>query len=52
MPKKFEKKFISYCEKQNLEVNHNQITVIKKLEDYYNSDFKSFFFKIIFQTKI
>ena len=42
MPKKFEKKFISYCENQNLEVNHNQITVIKKLEDYHNNNYKSF----------
>ena len=33
MPKKFEKEFISYCENQNLEVNPNQIKVIKKLED-------------------
>ena len=32
MPKKFEKEFISYCESQNLEVNRNQIKVIKKLE--------------------
>ena len=31
MPKKFEKEFISYCENQDLEVNSNQITVIKKL---------------------
>ena len=37
MPKKFEKEFISYCENQNLEVNPNQIKVIKKLEDYHNS---------------
>ena len=35
MPKKFEKEFISYCENQNLEVNPNQIKVIKKLEDYH-----------------
>ena len=45
MPKKFEKEFISYCENQNLEVNPNQIKVIKKLEDYYNSNYKSFFSK-------
>ena len=36
MPKKFEKEFISYCENRDLEVNSNQITVIKKLEDYYH----------------
>jgi len=46
MPKKFEKEFISYCENQDLEVNHNQITVIKKLEEYYHTNFKSFFSKL------
>ena len=43
MAKKFEKEFISYCEIENLEVNPNQIKVIKKLEDYHNSNYKSFF---------
>ena len=43
MPKKFEKEFISYCENQDLEVNPNQITVIKKLEDYLYNNYKSFF---------
>ena len=33
MPKKFIKDFISYCENQDLEVNPNQITVIKKLSN-------------------
>ena len=51
MPKKFEKEFISYCENQNLEVNHNQIKVIKKLEDYDNSNFKSFFSKLFSKQK-
>ena len=46
MPKKFEKEFISYCENQDLEVNSNQITVIKKLEDYYHINYKSFFSKL------
>ena len=35
MLKSFEKNFISYCENQNLEINKNQIAVIKKLEQYY-----------------
>ena len=30
MPKSFEKEFISFCEDQDLEVNINQINVIKK----------------------
>jgi len=51
MPKKFEKEFISYCENQNLEVNPNQIKVIKKLEDYYNSNYKSFFSKFFSKQK-
>ena len=46
MPKTFEKDFISYCNNQELEVNPNQITVIKKLEQYYKSNFKSFFSKL------
>ena len=45
MPKSFEKEFISFCENQDLEVNANQIAVIKKLELYYHNNFKSFFFK-------
>ncbi len=46
MPKKFEKQFISYCENQDLEVNSNQITVIKKLENYHHTNYKSFFSKL------
>ena len=38
MPKKFEKEFISYCDNKDLEVNPNQLSVIKKLEDYYYSN--------------
>ena len=52
MPKKFEKEFISYCENQNLEVNPNQIKVIKKLEDYHHSNYKSFFSKLFSKQKI
>ena len=51
MPKKLEKKFISYCENQNLEVNHNQITIIRKLEDYHNINYKSFFSKLFSKQK-
>ena len=46
MPKSFEKEFISFCEDQDLEVNINQINVIKKLEQYYQINFKSFFSKL------
>ena len=51
MPKKIEKEFISYCENQNLEVNVNQIKVIKKLKDYHNSNYKSFFSKLFAKKK-
>ena len=51
MSEKFKTKFISYCENQNLEVNHNQITVIKKLEDYHHSNYKSFFSKLFSKQK-
>jgi len=46
MPKSFEIEFISYCNNQDLEVNPNQIAVIKKLEQYYKNNFKSFISKI------
>ena len=46
MPKDLEEKFKLYCEAENLEVNQNQIDVIKKLQDYFNQNFTSTFFKI------
>ena len=46
MPTNFEKEFISYCKNQDLEVNPNQVKVIKKLEDYNQSNYKSFFSKL------
>ncbi len=46
MPKDLEEKFKLYCESENLEVNHNQINVIKKLQDYFNENFTSTLFKI------
>ena len=42
MLKNFQEKFIKYCNSKNFEINQNQITVIKKLEDYYKNNFKSF----------
>ena len=46
MPKDLEEKFKLYCESENLEVNQNQINVIKKLQDYFNQNFTSTLFKI------
>ena len=41
MLKNLEKKFNHYCKSKNLEINKNQFLVIKKLQDYYNTNFKS-----------
>ena len=41
-----ETKFKKYCINNNLEINSNQIKVIKKLENYYSNNFKSFFSKL------
>ena len=46
MSKSLEKEFLSFCENQDLEVNKKQITVIKKLEEYYQINFKSFLSKL------
>jgi len=43
MPNTFEKKFVNYCNEQELEVNTNQVDVIQKLEQYFQNNFKSFF---------
>ena len=45
MPNTFEKKFVNYCNEQELEVNTNQVDVIQKLEQYFQNNFKSFFFE-------
>ena len=47
MPKDLEEKFKLYCESENLEVNQNQINVIKKLQNYFNQNFTSTLFKIL-----
>ena len=39
----FEKKFISHCNIKNLELNPNQIFLVKYLENYYKENFKNFF---------
>ncbi len=46
MAKNFQKDFLIYCKKQDLEVNPNQIEVIKNLEQYYKKNFKFFFLKL------
>ena len=46
MVKKFQKEFISYCNNQQLEVNSNQIEVVKRLDQYYQGNFQSYFSKL------
>ena len=46
MLKNFQEKFISYCSYKNFEVNQDQLLVIKKLQNYYKENFKSFIFNI------
>ena len=45
-----EKKFISHCKKQNLEINPSQIDLVKKLQEYYEGNFQSLISKI-FQSQ-
>ena len=42
MLKKLEDKFNHYCNSKKFEINRSQIIVIKKLQEYYNKNFKSF----------
>ena len=46
MLKNLEEKFHFYCNSENLEVNPHQLLVIKKLQDYYKKNFKSFIYNI------
>ena len=45
MLKDLEDKFNLYCSSKNFEINQNQILVIKKLQEYYKENFKSFISK-------
>ena len=48
----FEKEFLSFCDIHELEVNKYQIIVIQKLEQFYNTNFKSFFSRIFSKKKL
>ena len=39
MSKNLEEKFISFCNSKNLEINQNQILAIKKIQDFYDTNF-------------
>ena len=44
MPKTLEEKFKSFCNSKNLEINQNQITTIKILENFYDKNFRTSIF--------
>ncbi len=44
MPNNLEVKFNQFCNSKNLEINPNQIIVIKKLQEYLEKNFKRSFF--------
>ena len=44
MPKSLEEKFNLYCNSKNLEVNHNQLLVIKNLKNYHKKNFQASIF--------
>ena len=46
MSKNLEEKFRSFCNSKNLEINQNQITTIKLLQDFYNKNFHFSIFNI------
>ena len=52
MPLDLEKKFKLYCETENLEINHSQIEVIKKLQDFFNQNFTKNLFNFFSKKKI
>jgi len=47
MTKQLEKKFIIYCNSENLEINPYQLKVIDKLQSYHEENFKSFFLSFL-----
>ena len=44
--------FLKFCEKKEYEINQNQITIIEKLDKFYNQNFNKSFLKKIFKKKI
>ena len=45
------KLFINYCKKNNLEVNPNQVDLIKELNKFYTLNFDKSFLELIFSNK-
>ena len=44
MPKSLEEKFNLYCNTKNLEINYNQLLVIKNLKNYHKKNFEASIF--------
>ena len=45
------KSFLKFCEDNEYEINESQISVIEKLSEFYNLNFKQSFVKKIFTKK-
>ncbi len=45
-----EDKFNNYCNSKNFEINKNQSKVIKKLQEFYEKNYKSFFSKLFLKV--
>ena len=45
-----EEKFKTHCNEKNLELNPNQIILVKQLDNFYKENFKSTFLDFFFQT--
>ena len=43
--------FINFCKNNNLEINSDQIDIIKKLNNFYNINFNKSFLKKFFSKK-
>ena len=52
MGKKLQEKFISFCNKNELEINLNQIELIKNLELYHKNNSPTFLFKLFTNNSI
>ena len=52
MPKSLEEKFRLFCNSKNLNHTQNQILTIKKLQDFYESNFGSSIFNIFKKKEV
>ena len=50
MLKDLEEKFKTHCNTQNLELNPNQIILVKQLDNFYKENFKNIFICIVQQS--